>query len=212
MRKRDQDNDYKRLLGKCPVLTREEEYEAWKRGDTDLLIRSQLPWVMRIATSVATKMKFKDRDAVISAANVALMKSVKSFDASKGYRLTTYVFRLAYWASLDEISRSVNQGQSRGVYNRNPLRFKTLTEISANKLYDDKDDAEVIEYREEIDELYKMISQLPEHYAFVVERRLQGKTYDEIASECGVTKQAIQQRFDSAKSELRRMLKGKFAA
>jgi RNA polymerase sporulation-specific sigma factor len=212
MRRRNQDNDYKRLLGKCPVLTREEEYEAWKRGDTDLLIRSQLPWVMRIATSVCTKLKFKDRDAVISAANVALMKSVQSFDASKGFKLSTYVFRLAYWASYDEISKSVNQGQTRGVYKRNPLQFRPLPDMAAEKLYDDKDDAEVIEYREEIDQLYAVISQLPEHYAFVVEGRLQGKTYDEIASECGVTKQAIQQRFHSAKLELKRLLEGKFAA
>lgn len=205
------ESEYKRLIGDCLTLSREEEFDAWKRGDHDLLIRSQLPWAMKIASDVCRKLKFEDRDSAFSAANLALVKSVQTFDASKGFRLTTYVFRLVYWYVFDEIECARNQGKDKEYRKRNPFKVRSLSD-DYDHVEGRFDGYESIDSGEEIALLRDAIDLLPEYLSLVIKRRFEGVTYADIASECGVTKQAIQQRYVSAKNALRKLLQGKIAA
>ncbi len=85
---------YMRKIAKFPLLTLEQEQDLAKRleqGDikaAEVLVTSHLRLVVKIATS------FKNYGLpmmdIISEGNIGLMKAVKKFDVSKGYRLSTY--------------------------------------------------------------------------------------------------------------------------
>lgn len=205
------DFELKQLLGKCPVLTREEEFDAWKRGDEELLIRSQLPWAMRIASNLCKKLKFSDRDIVFSAANMGLVKSVKTFDGTKGFRLTTYVYRMVCWEVYREVEKATNEGKTLEYRRRNPFKVRPLSDNCEN-LAGEFDLFEEVVRADEYKELHEAISQLPEIYAIVIIRRMEGAALKDIAAECGVTKQAIQQRWPNAMRALKALLQGKIAA
>lgn len=194
------EDEYSRMIGKCPVLTREQEYEAWKRGDTDLLVRSQLPWVMRIAITVCRRMKYHDIDLAISAGNAALMESVKSFDGDRGFRLTTYVYRLVNWKVRDEIELAkAGCNPSKGVRKRNNVRVVLRSDIQELPIRDESEAMSRTHQRERtIKRVQSAVRRLPPHLRIAVQGRLRGLHYSQIAQDEGVTKQAIQQRVKSA--------------
>ena len=80
------------------LLSRKEEQEAFAKyhaGDKDafeLLVTSQIPLAIKIATSFA-KHDMGMRDEFIQEAQYSLCYAVTKFDPSKGFRLSTYISR-----------------------------------------------------------------------------------------------------------------------
>ena len=78
-------------------LTKEEEIEALKRlenNDEDarnLLIERNLRLVAHVAKKYSNSKV--DQEDLISIGTIGLIKGIKSFDVSKGSRLSTYVSR-----------------------------------------------------------------------------------------------------------------------
>lgn len=211
------EKEYSRLIGKCPVLTREEEYAAWKRGDTDLLVQSQLPWVMRIAITLCHQKRFRDADLAISAANVALLRSVKKFDGDLGFRLTTFVHRVVFWDVCKEIERAIEGiGPSMHIRKHSSLRTCLIGD-NDERIVDDAEFVEDLfvaqESKAAIHSAVKAaVRNLPRLYRVVVRSRLEGKKFAEIAESEGVTKQAVQQRYKSAMKMLKENLSRVYAA
>ena len=112
---------YLREIGKTPLLTAEQEIELGKKiklGDKDArkkLIESNLRLVVSIAKIYINRgLPFDD---LIQEGNAGLIKAVEKYDASKGYRFSTYA---TWW-----IRQSVTRGlvaQSRLI--RLPIHFQ----------------------------------------------------------------------------------------
>lgn len=211
------EKEYTRLIGKCPILTREEEYAAWKRGDTELLVQSQLAWVMRIAITICRQRKFHDTDLAISAGNVALLRSIRDFDGDRGYRLTTFVYRMVVWDVCKEVDRAaIGVGPSKGIKQRRGITISSLPKRDEGLEYDvPAIEDRLIEGEQSLAvrvAVRNALRKLPPHYRVVVRGRMEGKKFAEIAEAEGVTKQAIQQRWDSAVRQLQFILKHTLAA
>ena len=95
-------------IAKWPPLTSEEEYELWRRmrqGDNNArtrLIMSNLGYVMSVAKSYSIyKASLED---LFQAGALGLCKAVDKFDASLGFRLTSY----ATWFIESEIQNEAN--------------------------------------------------------------------------------------------------------
>lgn len=196
-------------LGPMPRLTREEEYAAWERGDVQLLAKSQLPYAIQIAVRICNSRKFKDVELAISAANHGLMEALQTFDASRGFRLTTYVTSSVSWAVFREIDRHLRGcGPSLGVQKRRGISMKLVREyddfLPSNKL----GEAEVEAMKtEELAILRKCLSYLCPEDRRIVELRMDGAKYADIAQEMGFTKQRAHQRYQSAFAELSKNVK-----
>ena len=95
-------------ISKYSPLTTEEEYELWRRmrqGDNNArtrLIMSNLGYVMSVAKSYSIyKASLED---LFQAGALGLCKAVDKFDASLGFRLTSY----ATWFIESEIQNEAN--------------------------------------------------------------------------------------------------------
>ena len=109
------------------VLSKAEELEAFKqyhKGDKkafDILVMSQIPLAIKIASGFS-KGNPSIRDEYIQEAQLTLVYSVKKFDPTKGFRLSTYMGRaivihlLNYQKenSLIRIPRNAHSGKQKG--------------------------------------------------------------------------------------------------
>ena len=104
----------------CPRLTQEEEIAAFDRGDRDLLVRSVIPWVVKIAGEVCERYGYRDRHGAVSAGMFALARTLEtSFDPRKS-KLITFCTRVVYWAVTHEIE----------IETRESRRFVPISNVS----------------------------------------------------------------------------------
>ena len=99
---------YMRQVGDIPLLTLEEEIAYAEAHNYKVLIEANLRLVINIAKKYVHKgVPFMD---LIQEGNIGLMRAVKEFDYTKGYRLSTY----ATWWIRQYITRALSN-QSRTI-------------------------------------------------------------------------------------------------
>ena len=99
---------YMRQVGDIPLLTLEEEIAYAEAHNYKALIEANLRLVINIAKKYVHKgVPFMD---LIQEGNIGLMRAVKEFDCTKGYRLSTY----ATWWIRQYITRALSN-QSRTI-------------------------------------------------------------------------------------------------
>ena len=99
---------YMRQVGDIPLLTLEEEITYAEAHNYKALIEANLRLVINIAKKYVHKgVPFMD---LIQEGNIGLMRAVKEFDCTKGYRLSTY----ATWWIRQYITRALSN-QSRTI-------------------------------------------------------------------------------------------------
>lgn len=192
-------NSQNELYGECPQLTADEEYAAWKAGDWDLLARSQLPWALCLAKRVCARRRFRDFDVAISAANLALAKSLRSFDPRLG-RLTTWIARPVTWAVSHAIDdERVGLGPSKRLRESKGIVRKRMPENIAVKSSEPAIDREY--------NLNRSVARLPPQHKSVLQMRIDGVTLQKIGESMGVSKERARQIESAAVAMLRRRAK-----
>lgn len=177
----------------CPVLTKEEEFAAWERGDHDLLIRSQLPFVVSIATKEARKFSFKGIDDCVAEGNLALVRCVQEkFDASTGYRLSTY----CQWTVWQSVRKFIFRSR----------RLPTDYTVEANEAEPLVEDADTTAMNEELAALRAAVNKLQPNRKNVIKQILADKSMIEIGGELGCSRQAVHIQFQRAVCDLRKEL------
>lgn len=183
--------EYARLIGECPTLTREEELKAWLDGNFDLLARSQLPYVIKLAASVCRRYRFKDVDMAISAGNIALIESLRRFDPRKA-RLTTWVTRVVLWRVAKEIQIDRQGcGPSERIMASRRVFLVPLDAIVRNSVphsFDPESDLD-----NELNRLRAAIKRLKPRLARVIRARLDGLTLREIGDKMGISRERVRQ-------------------
>lgn len=189
----------------CPRLSKEEEIAAWERMRAgcpqakDELARSVLPWIARLATQWL--LSNEDLEELISLGNVALARALNAFDPHRA-RLTTYV-AMCFKNALIAWRLSLLMDKRR------------VHSLCVNMQGRDHTDLDWIAwFVEERDfdaaarsvALAEAIENLPERDRKIIQRRLAGQTFKEIASAFGVSKARVQQIEDRATRQLRRCL------
>lgn len=198
---------YLRLIGDRPVLTREQEIAAWERGDTELLVRSQLPYVIRIAAKISTGYGFEDIEAAISAGNLGLLLSLRSYDARLS-RLSTYATRAIRWSILNEISRETRGiGPSRTVQtatgHQRPESISGRERTLSASYYDVVD----LDLPDQIQMLKKAMETLDDRTKRILEGTLQGDTKAEIGRSMNLSRERVRQIEAKAIAKLRLFFK-----
>lgn len=191
----------------CKPLTAEQEREAFEAGDLEALINSQLLWVINLARRVGRQRNFTDIESLIAAANLALVRSVRSFDPDKG-RLTTYVSRPVLWECYDVVNEQL--GPSAGQIQRNPkLRPPMLwgDEPPVGELDPKSDPVLEAIKSERLERTHKALAGFPEKHAEVMRKRyLEEKTLKETGDELGISKERVRQIQANVKHHLRKEL------
>lgn len=184
---------FSNLYTECPVLTKEEEFAAWERGDHDLLIRSQLPFVVSIATTEARKFSYRGIDDCIAEGNLALVRCVREkFDASKGFRLSTY----CQWTVWQTVRKFIFRSR----------RLPTDYTVEANEVQPIVEDEDKTGLKEEMAALRNAVSKLQPNRKNVIKHIIDGKSMIEIGGMLGCTRQAVHLQFKKAVCDLRREL------
>lgn len=90
-------------IGKVPLLTREEEVKAVERGDRDLLVSSNLRFVVTVAKKyVGCGIPLLD---LISEGNIGLGKAADKYNSERGVHFTSY----AVWWIRQTIRRAISE-------------------------------------------------------------------------------------------------------
>lgn len=105
---------YLREIGKVPLLSTEEEMALARKKDIGDAAASQRLMVanLRLVVSIAKKFVGKNLSLadLIQEGNIGLMRAVEKFDASKGYKFSTYAtwwIRQAVTRALADQSRTI---------------------------------------------------------------------------------------------------------
>jgi RNA polymerase sigma factor (sigma-70 family) len=162
------------------VLTREEEFAAWQRGDHDLLIRSMLPFVVSIVVKTAKRRGYDDLDECVGEGNLALVRCVKKkFDASLGYRLSTYC-RWHVWRAVDMFitqSRRIDIDES-------PVELHDVCK--------ERSEETAFILNEETATLRRAVNRLQPNRKIVIEHMMDGHSLTEIGKRLGYTRSNAQ--------------------
>lgn len=198
-------------FGPRPVLTRQEEIEAWERKDHDLLIRSCIPLVLKIARTQCITRKYSGFEECVSAGLLALTDCVVNHYDATVARLTTY-------ASL-HIRRDVDTEITKG--------RKFLQNDPPSAGFNNNDSRRVVSTREgcrvdgedsrfsydpdapcgpEIEELKAAVERLPKKRKVAIQGFLAGETCEQTASRYGLTRQAVSAQRIRGFNQLRGML------
>lgn len=192
-------------------LPREEEialYDRMREGDRearDRLVESQLPWVITLARKHVKPRH--DQDDLIAVGVLALLQSLKSFDARKG-RLSTWVRQPVEWRILAHLraqSSIVHRPANRPINQAFVAAWETAQQHTCLPaeigVYEPSqmDDADLLVR----DRLYRAIERLPERLRLVVRLRLKGMTLLQIGRDYGLTKERIRQMHNRAIELLR---------
>lgn len=193
-------------------LTAEEEQAAFERGDIELLAKSQLLWIVKLASRMSRKYDYKDLDGLISAGYCALMLSLQKFDPSRA-RLTTYVARQVKWSLWEEMAlQQQGVGPSKWVVERNDIQFKvemygeTPPNIYAADI--EQENVEKLDSHRVLSRKIRVaIGKLPKRQAKVIRLRfLESMTLRAIGDELGITRQAVHQAQVAGIANLKRLL------
>jgi RNA polymerase sigma factor (sigma-70 family) len=169
-------------------LTKEEEIEAFQRGDYDLLVRSQMPLVHKIAYQVCrNECELED---TVSDGYLELCKIVPRFKPELGNRLITFVYRCLKTAMVRKLSR---QG-------RIPIVAAEIEYLEA------KVQEEAFDPFEYVGHVQNVVDDLNPHQKFVVKGLLAGRTYPEMAQELGVSRPTLYALRKSAINVIREKL------
>ena len=100
--------DYMNEIAKIPLLTADEEVSLSEAGDVDALVEHNL----RLVVSIAKRYQGKGLPLLdlIQEGNIGLMTAAQKYDASKGFRFSTYA---TYWIK-QALSRAL-MSQSRNI-------------------------------------------------------------------------------------------------
>lgn len=96
------------------ILTKDEEFELAKKmkagckQSKDKLVLHNIRLVHKIANKFITPVP---HDELVSVGIEALIRSLDSYDPDKGFRVTTYVYRLIYWEIKRSLSKAPRYGQ-----------------------------------------------------------------------------------------------------
>jgi len=182
--------DYLKLIGNCQRLTAAEEYAAWESGDTESLIRSQLPFVVNLARRVSIKYGFHDVELLVSSGNERLVLAVRSFRPSTGFRLSTYISRAVYGTMQQEVERLRDGCTPARSARRNNAVVSHAESLELGRLAVDWREPDVDarllsqEDSEQVAAALGSIGKLPRD---VLRLWSQSKTLREIADELGIT-------------------------
>lgn len=182
----------------CRILSREEEYEAWKRGDEDLLVRSQMMYAWRISERLCRKYGYRDIELIYSAALHGLCRSVKTYDASTGFRLTTYATRLMFGESRRELFRQMRLGS-------NEINASELPDFVTRKVGHGEFDS--VDIMDEFEKIRPALDCLSVRERSVLMDRVSGRRYRETGEEWGVSRERIRQIGEVAIGKVQSCLK-----
>lgn len=181
----------------APQLTPEQEAEAVANGDRDALVRSVIPWVMKVTNDICKRRKFKDFDTAFSSALMAANKSLDTFDPEKS-RFISYCSRLVRWAVENEIdrdrllknsfiSRAIRGFGDKGDSQKSHCWFDSSCDLPPE--IDMQDEFEFIrEYRWLLTEAQRMTLDLV----------LSGMEFKHVAEQLGISRESVRNHYKSA--------------
>lgn len=123
-------------LNKYPPLSSEEEYELGIRKDNgdseafDKLVRHNLRFVISVANRYSSQKGCFSLSDLVAEGTKGLIKAVKKYDPTKGFRLISYAvwyIRVAIWKFVKENNKAIK-------YPLNVRRYIDLSNIKANQL------------------------------------------------------------------------------
>jgi RNA polymerase sigma factor (sigma-70 family) len=170
-------------------LTREQEIQAFAAGNFDLLILSVLPLAYRVSIGIARSLSY-DVDDARGLAAVAVCRSVRKFDPTRKYRLSTFIYRCVSSYVRREISR--DQRKSPG------LQLENDGEVLG------RDSTPCL--REEKKLYWLAVQKLPERERTILERRRAGHTFRKISADTGIGRSRVGQVCKQAINEIRSQL------
>lgn len=99
--------EYMNNISKIPLLTADEEVSLCKARDTDSLVQHNL----RLVVSIAKRYQGKGLSLMdlIQEGNMGLMTAAQKYDASKGFRFSTYA---TYWIKQALSRALINQSRN----------------------------------------------------------------------------------------------------
>jgi RNA polymerase sigma factor (sigma-70 family) len=173
-------------------LTREEEIEAWERGDYDSLVNSVWPFVLRTARKIAAEDSIV-YDELLSAAGLTIANSLRTYDAHKA-RFITYACHYLEAKLANAAQRFADQSGG-------AVTEVTLDGLAAASTINPLELAEEQEQRAADVWLVRLYLReaCTEAEFEVFEYRTEGETFTTIAARIGVTRQRAQQLFTAAK-------------
>ena len=209
----DELSHYLKLIGDCKPLSREEEQEAWSRGDTDLIVRSLLPLVVNIAKrnhqiyrGYGSRVSM---DALISAGNLGLMAAVSKFKVPRGLRMITFAYRAIDWECRKEAIGSframVGPKRQKEGYDKTVAVNTAGLDSLEDFCYEDEfvDD---VEYRDQLAYVMKSMGCLDERQQDVLLSRAKGETLESIGNRYGISKERVRQVERGALRDIRRAI------
>lgn len=202
---------YLESLKGSPRFSREDERRLWQRmraGDTaadrtaarELLIRSQLPWAVRLARRYVNS--FVPLEDLVGCANLGVIRAVDTFDAARA-RLTVHV----RWQVHSECMRYRNaQHGAPAVQLPTTVTIRTKPAVAAAQArkvcaFDDARHAPLVDPyaardaalddQDLLARLAGAIDRLPVRLRRVIEGRLAGHTLSAIGRQMGISRQRV---------------------
>lgn len=189
-------------FGECRFLTKDEEYAAWEKKDHDLLVRSQIPYVISHAKRLCRARRFPDIEDCIAAGMAGLLKCIRdSFDASKGYRLSTFcrlpiIGHINLW--IDNTTR-----QSRRFWTNELAGDKGVSDDPAANLIGCEDEAEK---QKAIARMRIAITKLPTQRRIAIESLLAGEKLHVVGEREGLCRAAVSANRKRGIAQLRELM------
>lgn len=216
---------FKKLLGQCEFLTREEEAEHFRKwreeGDREsyeALYRS----IAMLGTSQASKYaSFLNRWDLLEdfeqAASLGIMRAIRNFRQEEGSRLITYAYRAILSFMQREYIKSFPVKIPDNVFRMEEEdckddRYEKARFWKVGRLNNDFSEIEVpekgetferkMENREMMRRLEDRLPALTERTQHVIRSRLRGRLLREIAEEMGISRERVRQIQDEGVRKL----------
>lgn len=155
-----------------------------------LLCLENIGLAKHIAKRVCKRYQFIHEDLVFSAAFEALAYSATKFDQQKG-KFSTFAGNMIEWQCAIEIKK----------YRKRQMKSLNFTSRDGEQRSIEPQ-ARPDETEDRVQELREAVAQLKPAYNWLIHQLLNGKTTSQIAKECGVTHQAIWERYKRAVRDL----------
>jgi len=174
-------------LGEVIELTMEDEAGAVDRGDTDVLIQSQMRLAIRLAGRASKRHDF-DVQILLSVAIETLCANINSFDPAKG-RLFTWA-----WKVMDRGMRKyVSRERKWHGYEQSWIEPYEVSKLGCD-------------YQDELNAMHGAIAQLSPRRQEILRGTIEGKTSTEIAKSLGIARCTVSQIRIRAIAEARAVL------
>lgn len=213
-------------IRRYPVLSRDDEaslFREYRKKKTTPLRDKIFHHNMRMVVSIA--MPFKDYATtktlgfldLVQEGNLALLEAIEYFDIERGVRFSSYGWQHIRWKIYDYIMWNKSQVKfSTTLKNTHKGRqiMKAFSFCSIDNDGDDGNGVKNILTNEDMtdnteDEAYlaTLIERLRPRDRFIIERRLEDKTCEEIGILVGITKQAVNMRVQNAIKKMQRWVR-----